>query len=102
MKSAGLPHAPRRCGAKTRAGTPCKTPPVRGRTRCRMHGGTSPGAPIGNRYAWKHGRYSAAAIAERRRFRALLRQLKKGFEEVGELSESPAIDTESASGTREL
>jgi uncharacterized protein YjcR len=27
--------------------------------RCRMHGGTSPGAPKGNRNAWKHGKYSA-------------------------------------------
>jgi len=23
-----------------------------------MHGGTNPGAPIGNRNAWKHGGYS--------------------------------------------
>ncbi|MFN2099428.1 hypothetical protein [Altererythrobacter sp. MF3-039] len=26
-----------------------------GRKRCRMHGGTNPGAPKGNRNAWKHG-----------------------------------------------
>ncbi len=85
MNPVELPHAPRQCGAKTRAGTPCKTPPMRDRTRCRMHGGTSPGAPKGNRYAWKHGRYSAAAIAERRRFRALMKSLKEGLEEVNEL-----------------
>jgi len=85
MKSAELPRAPHRCGAKTRAGMPCKTPPVRGRTRCRMHGGTSPGAPKGNCYAWKHGRYSAAAIAERRRFRALFMELKEGLDEITEL-----------------
>jgi len=78
MSSAELPHALRQCGAKTRAGPPCKTPPVRGRRRCRMHGGKSPGAPRGNQYAWKHGEYSAAAIAERRRFSALLKQLKHG------------------------
>ncbi len=66
-----------------------------------MHGGTSPGAPKGNRYAWKHGRYSAAAIAERRQVRALLRQLKQGLEEVRELSEAPGVDTEDASGTRQ-
>ena len=29
------------CGAKTRSGAPCKNVPVRGRTRCRMHGGKS-------------------------------------------------------------
>ena len=35
----------RRCGAKTRKGTPCKGPAVRGKKRCRMHGGTNPGRP---------------------------------------------------------
>lgn len=31
--------------------------------RCHMHGGKSPGAPKGNRNAWKHGRYSKLAPA---------------------------------------
>ena len=31
------------CGAKTRAGTPCKKPPVSGKLRCRLHGGLSTG-----------------------------------------------------------
>ncbi|MFD1767986.1 HGGxSTG domain-containing protein [Sphingorhabdus buctiana] len=53
-----LAQAPR-CGAKTRRGTSCQSPAVQGRKRCRMHGGTNPGAPKGNRNAWKHGRYSA-------------------------------------------
>ncbi len=35
----------RRCGAKTRKGTPCQGPVVRGKRRCRMHGGTNPGRP---------------------------------------------------------
>lgn len=30
------------CGAKTRNGGTCKTPPVTGATRCRMHGGANP------------------------------------------------------------
>lgn len=30
------------CGAKTRTGAPCQTPPMAGATRCRMHGGASP------------------------------------------------------------
>ena len=34
--------------------------------RCRMHGGPSPGAPKGNRNAFKHGRYTAEAIGNRR------------------------------------
>jgi len=36
---------------------------------CRMHGGKSPGAPRGNRNAWKHGHYSAESIALRRLMR---------------------------------
>src|ERR1700740_339188 len=41
--------------------------------RCRMHGGPSLGAPKGNRNAWKHGRFSAEAIARRREVAGLLR-----------------------------
>jgi hypothetical protein len=39
------------CGAKTRAGTLCRSRPVRGRDRCRMHGGasTGPRTPEGRR-----------------------------------------------------
>ncbi|WP_407643351.1 HGGxSTG domain-containing protein [Pseudoblastomonas halimionae] len=50
----------RRCLAQTRKGTECQSPAVRGRRRCRMHGGTNPGAPKGNYNAWKHGGRSAA------------------------------------------
>jgi hypothetical protein len=32
-----------RCGAKTRAGTPCKMRAVEGKKRCRLHGGLSTG-----------------------------------------------------------
>ena len=32
-----------RCGAKTRAGTPCQKPALRGKTRCQLHGGKSTG-----------------------------------------------------------
>ena len=41
-----------------------------------MHGGLSPGAPKGNKNALKHGRYTAAAIAERSRLSALLRTVR--------------------------
>lgn len=41
----GNPQNAPRCGAKTRRGTPCKGPAVRGKKRCRMHGGTNPGRP---------------------------------------------------------
>jgi uncharacterized protein YjcR len=38
-----------------------------------MHGGKSPGAPRGNRNAWKHGNYSEAAKAERSFVKQLLK-----------------------------
>jgi uncharacterized protein YjcR len=36
-----------------------------------MHGGTNPGAPKGNRNAWKHGSRSAGAIEASRYVRAV-------------------------------
>ncbi|TDR92999.1 hypothetical protein EV668_0244 [Enterovirga rhinocerotis] len=50
--------------------------------RCRMHGGKAKGAPKGNSHAFKHGRYTAEAIAERRRLMALLRGMKGLVEQV--------------------
>lgn len=41
-----------------------------------MHGGNSPGAPRGNQHNFKHGFYSAAAIAERREM-AQLRKIER-------------------------
>lgn len=55
-------NAPR-CGARTKRnnGTPCRSPAVRGKNRCRIHGGSSgSGSQIGNKNALKHG-YSTAA-----------------------------------------
>lgn len=53
-----------------------------GNGRCRMHGGKAPGAARGNRNAFKHGRYTAEAIAERRDLMALLRGMKGLVEQV--------------------
>ena len=58
MQPSSLAKAPR-CLAKTRQGTECQSPAVKGKRRCKMHGGTNPGAPIGNQNARKHGGYSA-------------------------------------------
>ncbi len=54
MQPTVLATAPR-CGARTRAGHPCRAPAVAGHQRCRMHGGKGSGAPRGNRNAYKHG-----------------------------------------------
>ncbi len=45
-----------RCGAKTRHGGPCQQWAVRGRPRCRMHGGKSLIGPSAG--GFRHGRYS--------------------------------------------
>jgi hypothetical protein len=66
-----------RCGAKTRAGHPCVAPAVRGKQRCRMHGGApGSGAPAGNRNALKEGLFTSFAIEERRQANALLREAR--------------------------
>jgi hypothetical protein len=44
--------------------------------RCGMHGGSSPGAPNGNKNALKHGRYAADAIGRRREISRLVRAMK--------------------------
>ena len=62
----------RECGAKTRKGARCQSPAMPN-GRCRMHGGKSTGAPKCNKNAWKHGRYSKVAKAER----SLIKQLLK-------------------------
>ena len=62
-----------RCGARTRAGTPCRAPAVGGAGRCRMHGGAGSGAPAGNRNAFTDGFYGAEEKARRRKLNAFIR-----------------------------
>ena len=75
---ASPPRESARCDARTRRGTPCKTRAM-ANGRCRMHGGLSTGPRTAEgieriRLALtKHGRYSQAALAERRQVQALLR-----------------------------
>jgi len=67
-----------RCGAKTRAGTPCQRPPVQGRKRCRLHGGVSPGAPRGSRNGnYRRGDWTIETRQERKWVRELLRSVLK-------------------------
>jgi hypothetical protein len=67
-----------RCGAKTRAGSPCQSPPIPGRSRCRLHGGLSPGAPRGSRNGnYTNGDWTREALEERRWVRALVRSFGK-------------------------
>lgn len=49
------------CGAKGKtSGLPCKRPPVRGKTRCKLHGGMSTGPNSGKRTLNSLGIYSNA------------------------------------------
>ncbi len=54
------PPPERACGARTRAGTPCRNWTVWGRPRCRLHGGKSYAGIASPRF--KHGRYSLDPI----------------------------------------
>jgi hypothetical protein len=72
-----------RCGAKTRSGAPCKSAPVTGRRRCRMHGGADgSGAPKGEKNGnYKHGRYTQKVAATRQWLREMtkvVRDLNRG------------------------
>ena len=72
MQLEKLASAPR-CLARTRSGKECQSPAVKGKRRCRMHGGTNPGAPKGNQNARKHGGYSASAKAAVRYLKQIAR-----------------------------
>jgi hypothetical protein len=77
LRLANLGSAPR-CGAKTRAGTPCQCPAIRGRKRCRLHGGLSPGAPKGRANGnYRSGTWTAEAIEERKWLRSLVSEFVK-------------------------
>lgn len=69
-----------RCGAKTRKGTPCGSPAVSGKARCRMHGGArGSGAPRGNANALKHGHFTREALTERRMLSRMLREMREAL-----------------------
>jgi hypothetical protein len=61
---------------------------------CRLHGGKSPGAPKGNKNAFKHGRYSAETIEARRKIAALLRTMRTVVRLLDKLmpDEEPKLD----------
>lgn len=70
-----------RCGAKTRAGHPCRQPGMRN-GRCRLHGGkstgpkTTTGALRSRTTRLCHGRYSQKEIQQRREDSEILRELR--------------------------
>ena len=79
LTEAGSVTQPDRCGARTRLGAPCKSAPVTGRRRCRMHGGAhGSGAPRGSKNGnYKHGQYTEEVQATRRWLREATRLVRK-------------------------
>ena len=76
-------HLSPRCGARTRNGSPCRSPAVRGKRRCRMHGGAAgSGGQAGNKNALKHGMRTAEVAGLRRAVRGLLRGARELVEEI--------------------
>ena len=71
-----------RCGARTRRGTACRKPPIKGKKRCRLHGGLSAGPRTAEGKAriaaahWKHGRRSRAFTEARKQIWADLRAVE--------------------------
>ena len=70
-----------RCLAKTRRGTECQKPAIKGRSRCQLHGGrsTGPKTPEGRaRIAaanYKHGNRTKERLAEDKERAAVNRQI---------------------------
>lgn len=88
-KGLAAANATPRCGARCRrnGGAPCRAAAIRGRTRCRLHGGKSTGPRDQGREAlaklrWKHGRRSKLAQQERQLAREALNELRRLLSEV--------------------
>lgn len=83
QKHYAFDNAPR-CGAKTRRGTPCQSPAVHGKCRCRLHGcGKGSGAPKGNKYALTHGQTTAEVKAFKKEVRELIKAAHELAQELG-------------------
>ena len=82
-RNTGPMRASPRCGAQTRDGETCRAPALRGKARCRMHGGAAgSGAPFGNDNAVKHGFFTGEAIDERKFVRATLIEAEQLLREM--------------------
>jgi glucans biosynthesis protein len=95
-----------RCGARTRGGGACRSPAVRGKRRCRMHGGlsTGPRTPEGlersRRARWLHGRYS---VETRRRRAALIeRRMAELWAESAPFAKAEGFIIEPGNSSRRL
>ncbi|WP_340256192.1 HGGxSTG domain-containing protein [Roseobacter sp. HKCC-CH-9208] len=80
----------KRCGAKTRAGHPCKKAALKGRARCRNHGGASTGPRTEEGRAriaaaqTTHGRLTKEKRAAAKRNAEVGRQIRAELAEIEE------------------
>ena len=77
------------CLAKTRSGSLCKKPPIRGKSRYRLHGGLSTGPRTTEGKAriaaahYKHGRRSKHYVVMRKKIWAELRTIEARMRKDG-------------------
>ncbi|MDP3558936.1 MAG: HGGxSTG domain-containing protein [Legionellaceae bacterium] len=74
-----------RCGARTKGndGKPCRCPAIRGKTRCRVHGGArGSGAPRYNLNALKHGETTSEAKAFKREIKLTIQRSKNVIKDL--------------------
>ena len=72
-------HSSPRCGARTKSnkGNPCRSPAVRDKKRCRMHGGAKgSGAKKGNKNTLRHGETTSDIKEFRKTVRQVIRDCK--------------------------
>ncbi len=80
-----MQRAPR-CNARTRSGGRCKKAALRGKKRCRLHGGYLTGGPVGNQHALKHGYYSRSRAEARRWAAEELKRMRPELKQIDELA----------------
>ena len=83
MTNVGTDWPSIRCCARTRRGTACQKPQLRGKQRCRFHGGLSTGPRTVDGRAriaaahWKHGRRPKEFVQARAKIWAELRIIEQ-------------------------
>ena len=97
-----------RCGARTRAGCPCRAPALRGKARCRLHGGASTGPRTEQGLArlraarTVHGYFSAEQRARDRHMISSLRRSRMLIQVMHWLDDLPPALAERALEAPEL
>ena len=91
-----------RCGARTRRGTDCLKPALRGKTRCQLHGGKATGArTIAGRQRLsdaqlRHGKYTKDKLAAQRHAaevgRRVMGELKRLEQQIVDAGLMPTDD----------